>query len=275
MEYISIFSDNPNYDPLINLGYMEDGEKSHFVLITNLSSVLSEKYRKHKKLICTPCNTTFGTREALLNHEKLYHSTKELPIIKLPTNDKAYINFDITRESDLKKTVLYPFVCYADFEASTKVVNGKTIQVPNSYVIFSPELMTLRDDRLHYSSFLKTYYDDDPEMLMRNFVDHLKALHTSHKFRMTSNAKVPRLTPEEEQKYNSARVCENCKKEFGTRREDGTEVRKVRHHDHVTNKFVGAWCTLCNIRNNNRYLNYCCLPQLLRLRWSFHHQIRY
>jgi hypothetical protein len=98
---------------------MEEGEKSHFVLITKLNCIVSEKYCKHKKLICTPCNTTFSTREALWNHEKLYHSNVQLPVIKLPPPEKSYINFDLTRESDLKKTVWYPFVCYADFEAST------------------------------------------------------------------------------------------------------------------------------------------------------------
>jgi hypothetical protein len=104
-EYVSIYNDDPKYDPLINLGYMEEGEKSHFVLITKLNCIVSEKYYIHKKLVCTPCNTTFSRIEALLNHEKLYHSNVQLPVIKLPTSDKAYINFDLTRESDLKKTV--------------------------------------------------------------------------------------------------------------------------------------------------------------------------
>jgi hypothetical protein len=61
---------------------------------------------------------------------------------------------------------------------------------------------------------------------------------------MSENARVPQLTPEEEEKYNNAKVCENCQKEFGTKRDDGTKVIKVKHHDHVTNKFVGAWCSL-------------------------------
>jgi hypothetical protein len=60
---------------------------------------------------------------------------------------------------------------------------------------------------------------------------------------MTANARVPRLTPEEEERYRNAKVCENCGKEFGTKREEG----------HVNNKFVDAWCSECNIRNNNRY----------------------
>jgi hypothetical protein len=204
-------------------------------------------------LICTICNSIFSNREALLNHEKVYHSDRELPIINLPNPDKTFINFDITRESDLKKTVFYPFVCYADFEASTKVVDGKTIQVPNSYVIFSPDLMFLVDEELSRHSLIKSFWSDDPELLMRNFVSDLSDLHKSHMFRMTANARVPQPTPEEEERYLNAKVCENCRKEFDTKRDDGTKVIKVRHHDHVTNKFVGAWCSLCNIRNNYRY----------------------
>jgi hypothetical protein len=68
---------------------------------------------------------------------------------------------------DLKKTVYYPFVCYADFEASNIVVDGKTIQVPNSYVILSPDLLLLRDRRMCRTSYLKSFYSDNPEELMR------------------------------------------------------------------------------------------------------------
>jgi hypothetical protein len=189
----------------------------------------------------------------LLNHEKRYHSNKELPIINLPSVDKAFINFDITREIDLKKTIFYPFVCYADFEASTKVVDGKTIQVPNSSVILSPDLLLLRDTRLNRKSYLKSFWSDDLEMLMRHFIRDLHDLHTSHMYRFDCNRMVPKLIDEEWQRYNSTKKCENCGLEFGTRRDDGSEVNKVRHHDHVTNKFIGAWCGKCNIRNNNRY----------------------
>jgi hypothetical protein len=98
-------------------------------------------------------------------------------------------------------------VFYADFEASTK--NGKAIQVPNSYVIFSPDLMFLLDEQLSRHSFIKSFFSDDPELLMRTFVDDLRCLHTSHKFRMTANARVPRLTDEEEERYHNAKSCEN------------------------------------------------------------------
>jgi hypothetical protein len=139
-------------------------------------------------------------------------------------------------------------VCYADFEASTKVEDRKTIQVPNSYVIFSPDLSMLVDEEFSERSFIKSHFSDDPEVLMRNFIDDLSTLHKSHIMRMTTNARVPKLSREEEGKYKEAKTCENCKLEFGTRTIEGDKVVKVRHHDHVTNKFVGAWCSRCNFR---------------------------
>jgi hypothetical protein len=70
---------------------------------------------------------------------------------------------------------------------------------------------------------------------------------------MDENKNVPKLTEEEQKRYNEATRCENCKVEFNTMREGCTCVVKVRNHDHVTNNFIGAWCSLCNIRNNNHY----------------------
>jgi hypothetical protein len=67
----------------------------------------------------------------LFNHEKKDYSERETefkPI--LPSRENANINFDVTSESDLRKTVWYPFICYADFETSTKDVDGKSIQLP-------------------------------------------------------------------------------------------------------------------------------------------------
>jgi hypothetical protein len=207
---------NEEHEPTINLGYIEQDDKCHFVIITKLNCLISHKYYSHKKLICAICNTIFSNREALLNHEKVYHSDKELPIINFPSPDKAFINFDITRERDLKKTVWYPFVFYADFEASTKVVDSKAVRVPNSYIIFSPDLSQLVNEELISNSFIKSSSSDDPYVLMRQFINDLRTLHKSHIFRMSANARVPQLTPEEEEKYNNAKVCENCKKEFGT-----------------------------------------------------------
>ena len=51
-----------------------------------------------------------------------------------------------------------------------------------------------------------------------------------------------RLTPEAWRNYNTAPSCHICKKEF-------TEAdRRVRDHDHLTEKFRGAAHSNCNLQ---------------------------
>jgi hypothetical protein len=80
------------------------------------------------------------------------------------------------------------------------VVDGKTTQLPYSYVILSSDLLLLRDKRMSRSSYLKSYYSDYPEKLMEQFIKDLDALHTSHTYQFENNRKVPLLTREEDER---------------------------------------------------------------------------
>lgn len=103
------------------------------------------------------------------------------------------------------------------------------------------------------SSYLKSYYSDYPEKLMEQFIKDLDALHTSHTYQFENNRKVPLLTREEDERQRNGNKCENCGAEFDKITDSGERVVKVKHHDHKTNKFIEAWCSLCNILNNNIY----------------------
>jgi hypothetical protein len=93
-QYVSIYN-NTEHTPTINLGYLTEQDKLHFVIITKLNCIVSEKYKAHKCLVCNECLTTFTTSEAILNHMKKYHRSNGETEIKLPEPDKAFINFDI------------------------------------------------------------------------------------------------------------------------------------------------------------------------------------
>jgi hypothetical protein len=47
-DYVSMYNNDKNYQPMINLGYLEEEDKSHFVLTTKLNCIVSEKYYSHK-----------------------------------------------------------------------------------------------------------------------------------------------------------------------------------------------------------------------------------
>jgi hypothetical protein len=137
---------------------------------------------------------------------KKYHRSDGNTEITLPKPEDAYINFDITRESDLVKTEWLRFVTFFDFEASTVVRDGQKIQIPNSYCIFSPELMDLTDTKLHQESYLKIGYSDDPDELLRKFVKDISDLHHTHIIRLQAHRELPPLSAEEKFRYDICRL---------------------------------------------------------------------
>jgi hypothetical protein len=75
-EYVSIYN-NTNECPIINLGYLVDDNKKHFVLILKLNCIMTEKYKSHTKPICSKCNIIFSNRQELKYHNSLKHSVDE------------------------------------------------------------------------------------------------------------------------------------------------------------------------------------------------------
>jgi hypothetical protein len=103
--------------------------------------------------------------------------------------------------------------------------------------------MFLTDHRtMSQESYLKRFHSDDPYEVVKEFIQALETIRTSCIFRFQSHPKVPKLTKEEEEKYRAATTCEKCKKPF-----DKKERPKVRHHCHITGKYIGAWCRRCNL----------------------------
>jgi len=59
---------------------------------------------------------------------------------------------------------------------------------------------------------------------------------------MASNLSMEPLTPQQQSQYTNATVCGNCKQPFTHRN------WKVRHHDHLTGKFLFPCCNDCNLQ---------------------------
>jgi hypothetical protein len=71
LDYISVYNDII-HEPMIDLGYLVEGDICHFVIVTKPNCIISNKYRSHKTLVCALCYSVFSKREALLNHELSY-----------------------------------------------------------------------------------------------------------------------------------------------------------------------------------------------------------
>jgi hypothetical protein len=171
-------------------------------------------------------------------------------ILILTKQEDAWVKFDMEINQDFSKTLRYFFVCYADFECSNipalEMKSEKTRiftkQIPNSFMVFCPDLMVLEDDRkLRMDTYLKKFQSDDPYKVLEEFIRALDIIRKNCIFRLQSHPRVPKLTKEEQEKYEAAKVCEKCKNSF-----HALNRPKVRHHCHVTGKYIGAWCRRCN-----------------------------
>jgi hypothetical protein len=188
------------------------------------------------------CSTT----EQLLRHYKEEHKDEfeKKQKIVLPSREDAWVNFDMLRGADFHKTLRFFFVCFTDFECSNIPVQDLSSkktkvlmkQIPNSFMVFCPDLMYLTDHRtMSQESYLKRFHSDDPYEVIKEFIQALETIRTSCIFRFQSHPKVPKLTKEKEEKSQAAITCEKCKKPF-----DKKERPKVRHHCHITGKYIGA-----------------------------------
>jgi hypothetical protein len=234
----------------------------HFVIVKKLGIIFTKAYDKnhgHIK-VCRGCGQVCKTTERLLQHYKEDHKddTMKKQVLILPKQDEAWIKFDMENTQDFSKTLRYFFVCYADFESSnipslemkTEKTKILTRQIPNSFMIFCPDLLFLEDERkLRMETYLKKFQSDDPYRVLEEFIRALDTIRKTCIFRWQSHPRLPKLTKEEQEKYQAAEVCEKCNKPF-----DATNCPKVRHHCHVTGKYVGAWCRRCNYLEGKKKL---------------------
>jgi hypothetical protein len=117
-------------------------------------------------------------------------------------------------------------------DPGTKKTKILMIQIPNSFMVFCPDLMFLEDKRsLSIDSYLKKLRSDDPYQVVQEFVRALDTIRTTCIFRFQSHPKVPKLTKEEQDHHDRTKECEKCKNSF-----DPKVRPKVRHHCHVTGK---------------------------------------
>jgi hypothetical protein len=260
--YCSIYDPNSEVEK-VDLGIIrkEKGDV-HFVIVKKLGAIFSrvnDKNYSHVKM-CHTCGLIFKTSERRLQHYKEDHKdeTMKKQVLKLPKQQDAWVRFNMDSNPDFSKTLRYFFVCYADFESSNipmlemKKEKTKILmrQIPNSYMVFCPDLMFLDDERkLSMDTYMKKFQNYDPYLVLAKFIEDLETIRKTCIFRWQSHPRLPKLTKQEQEKYDAAQVCEQCKKPF-----DSVNSPKVRHHCPVTGEYKGAWCRRCNYLEGKKKL---------------------
>lgn len=223
----------------INLLLLENGNKSHYILIKNLSRLVRAQITKHHSMLyfCDDCLLFFPTDNKLNNHI-CSGVTTVLP------DQGSYLEFkNFNRKQDV------PFVIYADFETLLKPIETCEPDLSCSFTLnrkqhipaaFAYNIVCSFDSTLNcfvnyrgrdcVQKFLKCLYEDI-ERIFEILSVELPMIFTEKDAEMHAHADV-------------CHICNNL-----------LLLDKVRDHCHLTGRYRGAAHQQCNLTYS--------LPQLV------------
>jgi hypothetical protein len=144
---------------------------------------------------------------------------------------------NILRFKQVKNIHRVPFVLYVDFESfikkGVKDVEDKDIHEPSGFCCLRVSSFDFLNNEIAY-----VYSGPD---VMSHFYDHIMKEHQAINDILSLQKPMMKISPDELKLYHDAKVCGTCKQAFT----DGNH--KVRHHCHVTGKFLSTTCNNCNL----------------------------
>ena len=227
----------------IDLFLQEEDGKYHYSLIKNSSRLFRSQITSRtngKIYICKKCFTHFSKEHLFQKHIE-YCSSNEIVAVKMPArNTKLCFN-------NYNKQLPIPFVVCADFECFTKPMSNCCPNPEDSYTYnyqkhepsgFCFYIKGL-DPNTIFEPFIytKTKSTDD---ISRKFVFKVAKI-TNKLYNDFYSRPLPlKLTPDEKELFNKAKICHICNKELLN--------DKVRDHCHFSGKYRGAAHNSCNLR---------------------------
>ena len=152
---------------------------------------------------------------------------------------------NILKFKDFEKTLRVPFICYADFEStSSPLQDGNHVSQQDpcafAYKVVSEDPRYTKNTITYVGSkaskkFLECMIEEQKECMQ--ILDYVRPM---------------TFTEENKKQFESARNCCICERPFTAY--DRTHSKIVRHHNHLTSKYIGAACKTCNINcKQNKY----------------------
>ena len=220
---------------------ISDGQKWHYLVVTNLSGLLRGIASNHKEdFYCLICFHSYSTKNKLEAHKKICEN-HDYCYVEMPTK-----NNNIIKYNHGEKSMKLPFVIYADLECllekmNTCINNPKepsTTKInkyaPSGYSIFTHFSFDESKNKVNYCR-----KDDCQNKFCKDLREHVTKIINYEKKKM-----IP-LTTEEKIYHNKQKICYICKKEFNN---NDKKNYKVRDHCHYTGEYRGAAHNICNLR---------------------------
>ena len=227
----------------IDLFLYEENGKWHYSLIKNFSRFCRSQItsRTNEPLyICKRCFCSF-TKDLLLKKHIFYCSGKDSVYVVMPKKEDSILKY-----KNFEKQFPIPFVAYADFECFTKPMSSCCPNPEESY-----NYSYQKHEPSGFCFFIKgvvgkgikpiiyTKKEED-EDIAKIFVEKIVEVTREPYNDFYKRPKILKLTSEEQQSFDKAKICHFCNKEL--------LGDKVRDHCHFTGEYRGAAHKICNLK---------------------------
>jgi len=238
-----------NYDRHIDLLFVEEEEKCHYVWVKNFNKLMNTQTKnERRKYFCRNCLAHFMSEAKLNDHTPrcLTVNTGQTDELPEKSSPNSVVNFKA-----INRTIPVPFVIYADCEAISKKLPSENLSDNKTGTVKTHEQECCSYGYkvvcLYDSKYSKPYKMFRGENAAYKFLEAIfKEQKVIQKQIKVFNNSKPKLTKEEEKMWKYAKYCYVCKKDFASM--DPKLNWKVRDHCHITEKYRGPACNSCNLK---------------------------
>ena len=213
----------------------------HYVWLKSLDMFDASNTSDHSIYRCSLClSARFPSKELLEKHIQKCICEKSLsPNEVLPNAGKNIKKFE-----NIQNEFMHPFHAVADFESTLEEVKDNEDENTQKYQQHVANSYGLKYSCIHdeYSEPIEIYNNSEPKPVIKNFVCSVERLARSSYKLMKQNINKIIITDEEKITHNNCLKCSRCETEFTE------ENKKVKHHDHITGKFISTFCNNCNLK---------------------------
>ncbi|CAC5362600.1 unnamed protein product [Mytilus coruscus] len=237
-EIFPLYITKKTYCHHVNMLYLKEINKSHYVLINNFNRFLS-RTKKHRAehFFCYLCLQGFPDKCKLEMHKA---DCRKFDFQKITLPEEG----EVLEFKEYAKTAQIPFVIYADFECLTRRVDTchPNLNISSTTTYQQTEAYSFGYQRV---SVDKRY--DKPPVIYRgpdvveNFIRYLLEEEKEIKD-ILSRIEPMKVTEYDKLDYKYATKCYVCKKAFSSKN------YKVKDHDHVSGSIRGTSCNNCNLQ---------------------------
>ena len=234
-----------NFADHMELLWISEGQKTHYVLIKNFDQFMTSFTKHHgRKYFCLRCLHCCSSERTYKIHREDCLLLNGTQAIKMPPEgSKIYFQ-------NHKKMLPAPFVIYADFEAITEKIDGCQPSDGQSYTStyqshkacsYGYKLVCRYDKR--YSKPVEIYRGED--CIEKFIMKMLSEVKDCQRIVREQFQKPLVMTEKNERDFQNSTKCHICQIKFN---EQKPSKQKVRDHCHITGKYRGAAHSDCNLK---------------------------